>query len=792
MVGRALTADPSGPNAAGSTGGEDGPVARQPAFVGMAPRRRRARPKTAPRISDALPVAHVVLDVQAVHLGADFDYLIPASLDDEAVPGSLVRVRFGTRRVNGVIWGRGDSSDVPASGLRPLENVLTRDLVPAELRSDIEAIADAYGGTRANILRLAIPPRSAAVDSLWTRSASESDGSVPASADGVLRRRLRPVGMEMTRSYDRSDAVLASLDREGFASFVVDSAPGPDHCERYVAWMAGEALLRGLSAVAVLPDMRSTRRVARMLDGWGLSVDGIGGASRGVADAGDGPGDGIRDGGVHDGDGSRDGRDHDVVVLAASMPPAHRYAAFREAASGRARCVIGPRAAMYAPVSGRAVFIIMDDAAYQQADGMMPYAQARGVMRLRARRHNGVFMAVSRVRSALSQWECDGPSEGPDDGLAEGGSVAVRPTSRVIGETLPAFRWLNRENLIRWNDPTVGARIPRTAVRVLSAAVREGPVLFSIPKDMADPVLGCSTCHRLARCRRCTGPLSRRDSGAARCQWCGAPATGWTCRHCGGSRMAPVRVGSTGTVRQISELFPGVPIAVSSPVSPAGPLSTVEDAPCLVVAVSGFEPRVRTVSGDEGAYRAVAILDAWTSLYAQGVDARYDVLSMWMRAMSCAAGVGARGRAMLIGETDPLLVEAMRSWDCAIVSRHEVDERREAGLPPALSAACVWGARPSVMGLLRQVGALGGDLAEVTMQDGVSIPSVLGPVPIPPPRTLDARELEQTRDRVKAVIRVPHRRRGELAVRLRERSAWHVATREPGELRFALDPKDFL
>lgn len=31
--------------------------------------------------------------------------------------------------------------------------------------------------------------------------------------------------------------------------------------------------------------------------------------------------------------------------------------------------------------------MMVDDAAYQQADGMMPYAQARGVMRLRAESH---------------------------------------------------------------------------------------------------------------------------------------------------------------------------------------------------------------------------------------------------------------------------------------------------------------------------------------------------------------------------------------------------------------------
>ena len=59
------------------------------------------------------------------------------------------------------------------------------------------------------------------------------------------------------------------------------------------------------------------------------------------------------------------------------------------------RCVIGTRAAMYAPVDGNALFLILDDVCYQDADGMMPYANARGVLRLRAKAHNGVFVAMA-------------------------------------------------------------------------------------------------------------------------------------------------------------------------------------------------------------------------------------------------------------------------------------------------------------------------------------------------------------------------------------------------------------
>ena len=99
----------------------------------------------------------------------------------------------------------------------------------------------------------------------------------------------------------------------------------------------------------------------------------------------------------------------------------------------------------------------------------------------------------------------------------------------------------------------------------------------------------------------------------------------------------------------------------------------------------------------------------------------------------------------------------------------------------------MWGRRDAVMTLMQRIGALGGDWTVCG-----ELPGMLGPVPIAQPDTVDARELEATADRVKAVIRVPQSRRAELAARLHRETARHVASREPGELRFRVDPKDLI
>ena len=254
--------------------------------------------------------------------------------------------------------------------------------------------------------------------------------------------------------------------------------------------------------------------------------------------------------------------------------------------------------------------------------------------------------------------------------------------------------------------------------------------------------------------------------------------------------MRVVRVGAAGTAMELARLFRGVPMVLSTPSQPRGVVSDIGFAPQLVIATPGAEPRVRGESPAQCEYRAVAILDAWTSLYASGIDADVDTLTGWMRAVSLCAPRTRGGQALLIGETDPVLARSLMLWNSPMLAQVEVEDRAQTALPPVFAAACVWGRRDAVGTMLKRIGALaGGDMATIDTIAG-TMPSVLGPVTIPQPRTIDSRELEGTADRVKAVVRVPQGRRAELALRLRSASARHVASREPGELRFQMDPKE--
>ena len=440
--------------------------AEQLALDGLAPRKRRKRASTPKTPAAEHPIAQVVLDIQATHLGQTFDYYVEEKYSEDAQPGVMVRVRFGGQRVNGIVWNRTDTSETPESSLRFIERVVSDHvLVPASMRNDVTLIADAFGGTRANILRLAVPARVARVEQeqrLGNRTNIEKNRRRESLAE-VERESYE----QLQRQYGNINLLHEALESQRFQSFVFDPLPGADHWRQCAAWMVVLALLQGKPAVLVLrPCVRSRiwPRPCRLLA---------------------------------------------CALSHRRNPPMERMTRFRhsERADGaggtvsclsghqrrQVRCVIGTRAAMYAPVDGNALFFILDDVCYQDADGMMPYANARGVLRLRAKSHNGVFVAMANARSVQSQWETDAAHVRTTQ--VSGFSTPIHAFPAVTKEASPWIRWLNRDELARLADATIGARVPHTAVRVLSKALGSGPVLLSIPQDGISEALSCAKCH---------------------------------------------------------------------------------------------------------------------------------------------------------------------------------------------------------------------------------------------------------------------------------------------------------
>src|SRR5207248_3021008 len=93
------------------------------------------------------PIARIVVDVPLAHLDRTFDCQVPDKLDEAAVPGCRVRVRFAGQLVDGYLLERAETTE-HTGRLAFLERVTSSEAVLGpRLAALARAVAERYGGT---------------------------------------------------------------------------------------------------------------------------------------------------------------------------------------------------------------------------------------------------------------------------------------------------------------------------------------------------------------------------------------------------------------------------------------------------------------------------------------------------------------------------------------------------------------------------------------------------------------------------------------------------------------------
>ncbi len=657
---------------AGSDGGLGGPV--QPAasgeqgsldlLMGAQPRQvRGGRMVEGVRIAEHRPVAKVMVALGLPHLDRVFDYLVPADMAQTAQPGVRVKVRFGRRDIDGFVLDRCAEADFTGH-LEPLKRVVSPEAVlTPPLRALARAVADAHVGTLDDVLRLAIPPRHATAERELTPGIGE-----PAPPAPRLELQMPPESGPWGR-YVAGPSFLGHLGagRSPAAAWV--ASPSDDEAldwPQALAHAADATLASGRGVVVVVPDRRDVERVdaafARVL----------------------GPGRHVR--------------------LTADQGPEARYTSWLKALRGHVRCVVGTRAAAFAPVRDLGLVAWWSDGDDLLAEPRAPYPHVRDVLRLRREIEGAALLVGGFTRTAYVQsWLEQGwiHAIGEDPVRRRAGAAPVV----VAGEGSQEERY----------GPGAHARLPSEAWRVAKQALAHGPVLVQVPRRGYLPGLSCRACGLSARCPECHGPLAQASSGAVpTCRWCGTSAARYECPHCAASSLRASVVGAERTVEEIGRAFPGVPVRHSAG---GDVLASVSSAPAIVVATPGAEPVA------EGGYAATLVLDAWASLDRPRLDAGEQSLAKWMQAAALTRSRRHGGKVVLAGVPDsPALgpVEGLVRWAPEWFAERELDERRGLDLPPLKWLAKVTG----------PFGALVDALAEADPPAVAASARVLGPWPL--------------------------------------------------------------
>ena len=143
-------------------------------------------------------------------LSGPFDYLA----EDVAV-GSIVKMPFGHQKLEGVVVGLAETSDVPAEKLVAITSV-REDSIPRDLVDLALWMAEEYCSTPARALALVTPPPGKPKTMFWA-APTGAEGRVNDNQRALLERLPGPAGGDL--------AALRRLEKRGLVA--ISDARGP-------------------------------------------------------------------------------------------------------------------------------------------------------------------------------------------------------------------------------------------------------------------------------------------------------------------------------------------------------------------------------------------------------------------------------------------------------------------------------------------------------------------------------------------------------------------------------------
>ncbi|HVB43300.1 MAG TPA: primosomal protein N' [Streptosporangiaceae bacterium] len=586
-----------------------------------------------------LPVARVAVDVSLPHLDRLFDYLVPESMTKTAVPGCRVRVRFAGRLTNGYLVQRTAASE-HAGKLAALHRVISPEpVLTPEIAGLARAVADRYGGTLADVLRLAIPPRHGAAEAGRTGTAgaaSSTGAAVTVAAAGAAA-----ASADLWERYSAGPAFLAALSGGRSPRAVWSALPGTSWPAE-IAHAVAAASAAGRGVLIVVPDARDLAQVDTALSE-------------------------VLDSTAH-------------VSLAAQLGPAERYRRWLAVLRGQVRIVAGTRSAMFAPVARLGLVVIWDDGDDLHAEPRAPYPHARDVLLIRAHRSGAaVLLGGFALTAAAAHLMASGWAKP---------LAASRPTVRRYA---PLVQTAGDDAELARDEAARTARIPSLALRTAREALAAGPVLFQVPRRGYLAAVACQRCGARVRCRACCGPVALPGPRQPlRCGWCGSGAD-QTCERCGNAGLRALVTGARRTAEELSRAFPGVTVLTSSG---EGVRYAAPEGAALVIATPGAEPAA------PGGYAAAVLLDGWALLGRPSLRAAEEALRRWMNAAALVRPAPAGGKVIMMSDPDLAVVQAMIRWDPVTHAERELAERAELRFPPTVRMAALTGPAPAVSDLL--------------------------------------------------------------------------------------------
>ena len=504
-------------------------------------------------------IARVVPLLRLHHLGdRRFDYLIPETLADAVVRGSIVTVAFGKRAVRAMVLETISQAGVPDGGLKTVEEVAP-DAVDPGLIDLAEALAERYLCSLESCLRLMAPVGSAS--GRTTRAQVRRDYVVPAAepdaaaaagltpkqravlaavpCEGMAKKALCEVagvgmGVLLTlekKGFLRSEAapdastraetgegagagetiptlwpeqdqavreLIAAMDEPGLSTRLLWGVTGSGKTEVYLR-LIEHALATGRGAILLVPEIALTPQTIRRVKArFGARVG----------------------------------------VFHSGLPHAERVREYRRVASGAAPIVVGARSAVFAPVSDLGLIIIDEahDNSYKQEEE--PRYRVKMVAELRMQGTGGLLLEGSATPSVESMARSE---------------ERVRLSHRAAGAP-PTVE------VVDMRRQGAGQLLASRSRQVLAEVLRNGEqAIILLNRRGFAGYVHCDTCGHVLMCTECELSLTyHQEERRLLCHHCGrAYPQPFACPKCGEAPLTRASPGTERLDRELRALVPG-------------------------------------------------------------------------------------------------------------------------------------------------------------------------------------------------------------------------------------------
>src|SRR5436305_137273 len=457
-----------------------------------------AAPETALR-----PIAQVAVEARVGSQTGLFDYAVPEALTGRIEVGHGVRVRFGKRTVTGFVNAFGQGPAVPE--LKPIEALLDAEpVLPSPLVALDGFVAAHYLVPLDEVIRAIVPPRVRAVVHRSVKRRRQSRILRQAAAISVPEAIVLEPAQEAVR-----ERIAIALSRQESDIFLLHGVTGSGKTEVYLALLE-QVLGDGGQGLVLVPEIALTpQTVGRFAARF-------------------------------------PGR---LAVLHSALTEAERAAEWWRIRRGEADIVIGPRAAVFAPLPRLRLIAIDEEESSAFKQDRIPRYHAPTVARWLAERTRAVLVLGSAT-----------PSVATYAAALAGHEHLLELPHRAKGRPLPPVTIVDMRAEIAAQHFSPLSRALQTAIGG-SLERRQQSILFLNRRGLATFVL-CRDCGQARECPHCSVALVYHASlGRLQCHYCGSTEPlPRRCPACGSRYIKSFGVGTERIEQEVRTLFPGAPV----------------------------------------------------------------------------------------------------------------------------------------------------------------------------------------------------------------------------------------